>query len=396
MSLVFFLSILSAILLQGISLSAIAATGDTFTPYVFASVTHDSNLLCLSPSAITTNPADFVRQIGAGMNVDWKVARQEFLLTAAFNDNRFDRYSALDYIGRDLKGTWNWKLADHFSGDAGYTNSLSIGTFANQQVLVSNQRIQERSFFDGLWSFHPSWQAGIGVSKNKYSYSDILQSNLNSDTDVGEITLQYLSSTTSKVGIKLRETNGHYPNQAIDYVSMISDGYQQREILATLDWNDGGHNLFKGEAGTVQRKNDFFSVRDYNGYNARGTYTWLTTGKVRLDISAWHQIWAWDDLATSYSLNRGISLTPSWTPVATITVSGKIQRETHDFLGNPGILVLTTQRSDIENTSSLSVIYQPAPSYSFNVSVGDDNRDSNQPLYSFKAATVSIGATFQM
>jgi hypothetical protein len=205
-----------------------------------------------------------------------------------------------------------------------------------------------------------------------------------------------LSSASTKVGVKLRETNGHYPNQAVDFISMLDNGYHQREILATVDWNYSGHSMLHGQAGQVQRKNDHFSIRDYNGITARGTYTWLPTGNVRLGVSAWREIWAWDDLTTSYSLNRGMSLEPSWMPTSKITVSGKIQHEKRDFLGDPGILVLTTNRKETSDTRVLSVSYQPTRSYSFSVSVGDDNRDSNLPLLSFRSETVSISATFQM
>jgi exopolysaccharide biosynthesis operon protein EpsL len=393
---VFFLSILLAILFQGVSLSAIAASGDTFSPYVFASMTHDSNLLRLSPSASNTSTADFMRQMGVGMNVDWKVARQQILLMAAINDSRFDRYSMLNYRGRDLQGHWKWQLDNHLSGNLGCTDNLTIGSFENQQVLVSNQRTQQRCFYDGRWLFHPSWQVGIGASKSKLSFSDIIQRTWNREDDVWETTLQYLSSATGKVGVKLRETNGHYPNQPVDFFSMLDNGYHLREILATVDWNYSGHSLLQGQAGTVQRKHDHFSSRDYHGINARGTYTWLPTVTVRLGVSALREITAYDDLTTSYSLNRGISLEPSWTATSNITVSGKIQHETHDFLGNPGILVLATTRKDTYDTRNLTVSYQPAQSFSFNVSVGDDKRDSNQPLFSFNSETVSIGATFQM
>lgn len=393
---VFLLSIVLAILLQGISLSAIAASGDTFSPYVFASMTHDSNLLRLDKSASSTNTSDSVRQMGVGMNVDWKVARQQILLTAAINDNRFNRYSMLNYQGRDLQARWNWQLDNHISGDLGCTDNLSIGSFAYQQRLVSNQRSWQRCFYDGQWSFHPSWQVGIGASKNKLSYHDIILRTLNREDDVWETTLQYLSSATGKVGVKLRETNGHYPNQAVDFVSMLDNGYHQREILATAELNFSGHSLLQGQAGTVQRKHDHFSIRDYDDINARGTYSWLPAAGVRLNVSAWHEIWAYDDLTTSYSLNRGMSLEPSWTATSTITVSGKIQREHRDFLGNPGILVLTTQRKDIEVTSNITVSYQPTRNYSFNVSVGNDKRDSNLSLFSFNSETVSISATFQM
>jgi hypothetical protein len=154
--------------------------------------------------------------------------------------------------------------------------------------------------------------------------------------------------------------------------------------------------MLHGQAGQVQRKNDHFSIRDYNGITARGTYIWLPTDKVRLGVSAWREIWASDDLTTSYSLNRGMGLEPSWTPTSTITVSGKIKHEICDFLGDPGILVLTTNRKDTSDTRELRVSYQPTRSYSFNVSVGDDNRDSSLPLLSFRSETVSISATFQM
>ena len=389
-------SIPLVILLQGISTSAIAAPGDTFNPYVFASMTHDSNLLRINDAASSTNPADTVRQAGAGMDVDWKVARQQILLAASVNDNRFNRFSTLNYQGRNLRGAWNWQLDDHLNGDLGYTNNLTIGSFDNQQTIVRNLRTQEQSFFDGLWSFHPSWKVGVGASKNKLTFPDITQRILDRDDDVWETSLQYLSSANNKVGIKLRETNGHYPNQAVDFVNMLDSGYQQREVLATMDWNDGGHNLFGGYAGTVQRKHDHFSRRDFNDINARGTYGWLPTGNIRLDASAWHEVWAYDDLTTSYSRNLGISLEPRWMPYSTITVSGRIQRERRDFLGDPGILVLTTVRQDTALMRDLAVSYQPAPNYTFRGSVGDQRRDSNQSQFSFYSKMVSISARLEM
>ncbi len=334
------------------------------------------------------------------MNVDWKIARQHILLTTAINDNRFDRNSILNYRGRDMQARWNWQLGNHLNGELGYTNNLTIGSFADNQLgVISNQRTQERRFFDGRWLFHPSWQVGMVASESKLSYADIIQRTLNREDKAWETTVHYLSSTSSKIGVKLREADGKYPNQAINFFSMISmtdNGYHQREILATADWSYSGHSLLQGQAGTVQRKHDHFSSRDYKDINARGAYIWLPAAAVRLDTSAWREITAYDDLASSYSLNRGMSLEPSWTPTSKITVSGKIQHEKRDFLGDPGILALTANRKDTSDTRKLTVSYQPARSYSFNVSVGDDKRDSNGSLRSFDSKTISINALFQM
>lgn len=389
-------SIPLAILLHGISPSALAAPGDTFSPYVFASATHDSNLLRMD-NTTGGGTGDTMRQFGAGVNVDWKVSRQEILLTAAVNENRFDRYSVLNYQGRELRGAWNWQLDNHLSGDAGYANSQAIGSFADQQTLVRNLRTQERSFFDGAWSFHPSWQVGVGASKNKLGFPGSVLSIFDRTDDVWETSLQYSSSAGNKLGIKLRETNGNYPNQTVDFINLFDTGYRQREILATINWNDGGHSRFQGQAGTVRRRHDHFSSRDYDDVTARGTYGWLPTGHISLNVSAWREIWAYDDLATSYSRNRGIGLEPRWTPYSTLAVSGRILRERRDFLGNAGIaLPGAAARLDTAVTRDLTVTYQPAPSYSFSASMGDDRRDSNQALSSYYSKMVSITATLRM
>jgi len=385
-----------AILLQGSGPSAVAAEGDTFTPYVFASMTHDSNLLRLNGAATTSSTADTLRQAGAGLNADWKISRQQILLTAAVNENRFDRFSALNYRGRDLHGTWNWRFAEHFSGDIGYSNNLAIGSFAYQQALVSNLRVQERSFVDGFWSFHPNWQVGVGASRNKLSYPDVTQRFLNREENVWETVAQYLSSTDNKVGIKLRETNGTYPNQPVDFVNMLDSGYLQREVLAFIDWKDGAHNELQGQAGTVQRRHEHFSARDYSDINARGTYSWLASSEVTVNVSGWREIWAYDDLATSYSRNRGLALEPRWMPYSTLTISARFQHEQADFLGDPGILPFMTTRRDTIVTRNFAITYEPAPRYSFKMSIGDDKRDSNESIFSYYSRIASVSATLQL
>lgn len=389
------LPILLAIPLQGISLAAVAAPGDTFSPFVSATMTHDSNLLRLA-NAAGAGTDDTIRQMAAGMNVDWKIARQHVLLTAVVNDNRFNRYSTLNYQGRDLQASWNWQLGNHVSGDLGYTNNLTMGSFADQRGLVRNQRTQQRQFFDGRWLFHPSWQVGIGASTGRLTYADAALSASNREDDALETTLHYLSSTSSKIGIKLRTTNGNYPNQPINYAGMVDNGYRQSEALATADWNFSGHSLLHGQAGAVQRKHDHFSSRDYNEFNARASYAWLPTAKVRLDASAWREVWAYDDLTSSYSLNRGLSLEPSWAPTSKITVSGRVQREKRDFLGNPGVLVLSASRVDTYDARKLTVSYRPTRNCHLNASLGDEKRNSNQSQYNFNSEMISINAIFQM
>jgi exopolysaccharide biosynthesis operon protein EpsL len=393
----FLLSMLPLIWLSGVSLPAMAATENRLSPFVSTSISRDSNLLRLDDSARAgINASDNIRQTVAGIHADWKIARQNVLLAAVFNDNRYARYSMLDYRGRDLQGSWNWQVGNQVSGRLGYINKVTIADFDYQQSLVSNLYTLERYFWDGLWLFHPSWRVGMGVSRNTISYADINQRRQNRADDVWETTLQYLSTTTSKLGIKHRETTSTHPNLAVNFASMLDNQYHQREILATVDWIYSGHSQLRGQAGMVQRRHDHFSSRNYEGVTARGTYTWLPSATIRAEAAAWREIAAYDDATSSYSVNRGVSLESSWAATPKITFNGKFQRDTRKFLGDPGIVELSAARVDSYTTLRAGVSYQPTRNINLNLSAAREKRFSNQPGADFESKMASINVIFKM
>ncbi|MES1980883.1 MAG: XrtB/PEP-CTERM-associated polysaccharide biosynthesis outer membrane protein EpsL [Pseudomonadota bacterium] len=389
-------SILLLICFQGVSLSAMAAIENTFSPFVAGAKTYDSNLLRLDYSAGAANASDYVRRTVVGVNTDWKIARQHILLNASVNENYYDRYSMLNYQGRDLKAGWNWQLGNRLSGDLGYTNKVTIGSFDYQQSLLSNLYTQTQYFWDGLWLFHPSWQVGMGVSKNNISYSDINQQSQNREDDLWEATLQYLSSTTSKIGIKQRETKGNYPNLAINSPALLDNGYHQHEMLGTIDWMYSGSSQLHGQGGVVQRRHDHFSSRDYNTLTARGDYTWLPSATVSVNASAWREIAPYDDVTSSYSVSRGVSVASVWMATSKITASARWQHDRRRFLGDPGIQQLTAARVDSYDTFRLGIGYHPSRTINFNLTVGEDTRVSNQRLAGFTSKMISIFAIFKM
>jgi exopolysaccharide biosynthesis operon protein EpsL len=367
---------------------------DTFHPYLSTSITYDDNLFRLEKNV----QADTMFQAAAGVSMDWKVARQHFILNLAINDNKFDRHKSLDYIGTDVQARWNWQLGNHINGDVGYSNSLTLGSFVDQQnTTINNQRTQERLFYNAKWLFHPSWQLGMGASKSTTNFADSLQRYQNRDETIWNASLDYLDSSSSKLGIRIRESDYYYPNHQLYSLFALDDGYYQHDLMTTIDWAYTAKTRLKGEAGIVKKEGRNFSAHNYLGFNTRGTFSWMPTTKTKLNFSAWRAVSNNDDLIARFTLNHGVSLESFWIPTSKITLSGKIQHETRDFMGNTGLVSNTSHnRKDSQDIARLALTYRPIDNITLNVNVSGETRHSNEISRSYDDASVGFSATFEM
>ena len=93
---------------------------------------------------------------------------------------------------------------------------------------------------------------GVGASINNYDYGDQSQRQSNREDTTFEVSLQYQSSSTSKVGLKLRESDYIYPFRSS--LSIYDNGYRQHDLMATLDWAYSEKTRFYGQLGAVKKK----------------------------------------------------------------------------------------------------------------------------------------------
>lgn len=355
---------------------------DTFHPYVSTLINYDSNLFRLDKRQ--TPQADTMFQTAVGLNMDWEVARQHFVLNLALNDNTFERNKFLDYIGTDIQARWNWQIGNHVNGDMGYTNSTTLGSFTDiSNTKVNNQRTQERYFFNSKWLFHPSWQLGFGVYQSTFNYSDSQQQSLNREESTLEATLQYLSSSSSKMGIKARESNFRYP-----FRGFLDNGFQQHDLMGTLDWSLSTKTRFQGQAGIVKKEGHNTSERDFVEFSGRGTLTWQPSVKNKLDLAIWRNVSNYEDLATSYAINQGISLESSWYPTSKTLLNGRLQHETREFISE-------NHRADTTNSARMTFTYRPINKLTLNANINAETRVSKVSR-SYDDVSVSLSAAFEL
>lgn len=143
-----------------------------------------------------------------------------------------------------------------------------------------------------------------------------------------------------------------------------------------------------------------FKERNFNGKTMRGTLSWIASGKTRIDLTAWNEIDAYDDLTTSYTQSKGVSLGPTWAATGKISVSALMQHVNRAFLGDP-LLVLypnlqIAERQDTIDTSSIGVNYQPLNAVSISGSIQFERRTSNRldTDYADKAFNLNLSILF--
>lgn len=363
-----------------------AAPEDTVQAYASASITHDDNLLRLSkdvdPMTVSGQPsaADTIKQSTLGVKLDWKQSRQQVILDASVSESRFSRFTSLNNQAKNLLVRWNWQLGNKLSGNAGYNKNTTLGSFAELQKLADNLNTQQSVFINGAWQAIPGLRLNGGVTHITY---DVARNSVYGNDSMNYTAGVYLTPPTgNEIGIRGVHQVQRYPVLEAFSGILVDNGFTQNQLLATADWRYSGHIRANGQAGVVSRTHNQLSERDFSGKTMRGTLTWFASGKSQVELSAWDEIDAYENLTTSYTRSKGFSLGPTWKPTAKLSVSAQFQHLQRDFLGDPVVKLFPglsiPARQDTLDSVGISLNYQPVRSVNILTSIRTERRYSNQ------------------
>ena len=184
----------------------------TFTPYVASSLLYDSNYLRFSdrvdPQSVTgkDDKSELIEQLAAGFDVDWKHSLQQVLVKANVQNNNFQNFSNLDYVGWKNLAQWNWQLQSKLSGEIGYANMQAMGSYVQLNSLVSNLYNNTRLFASSGYLFHPRGKIKLGWFRTDNRFTDSSRAISNNTEDNAELNLNYISPTGSMTGVRLPES----------------------------------------------------------------------------------------------------------------------------------------------------------------------------------------------
>lgn len=378
-----------------------AKEGDTFRPFVSYTRLWDDNLYRLSPSEIAANlvphESDRYGVLSAGVDVDWRPARQQVEARLSKSQVRFDRNTRLDYDGSDYQLKWNWRLGNHWSGRLGATERVTQSSFSDQtNLLINNVVTREERFADANWQFHPRWSVGAGATALSSSNSAAQQASLDYDETAYSATLGYRTPKGSALRLQLRRVNGDYPRRTALF---LDRAYTQDEINLTGDWNVSGKLVTRGRVGYVQRRNDTVSQRDFSGVAGRLSADYLPTVKTLLNVAVFREIANSDDANASYQLSTGASLGAAWQATSKLTLRATAQIENRRFEGDTGLLPGLPRRDEDTASGSVTLSYAPLRMATVDVGVQAGERKTNVPFYAaneyrFRAVFVTMRLDF--
>ena len=392
-------------LLLGLLLATpvLAKEGDTFRPYVSYTRYYDGNLFRLDKGESTVvvengssvlvnkqNGSDQYGVLSAGLNVDWTPGRQQILASASKSQVRFSRYSALDNDGSDYSLKWNWSVGNHWSGQAGASQSVAQSSFTDFAFRSANNLVtRDNRFANSDWQFHPRWNVGLGVAAATISNSANTQTTLNYDDSSVYVTLGYTTPKGSKLRGEVRQTSSEYPNRRTSY-----QFYTQTELNVLADWSVNGKLAARGKLGYVQRDNDTLGTQNLSGVAGRLSADYSLTGKTALSWAIYRETANSDDVNATYQLNTGTSLGLAWRATSKISLRASTSFENRSFEGDVGFGGV--QRDEDTLSNSLSLSYAPVRMDTIDLGVQSGWRDSNisNGSYTFNSVFFSLRADF--
>jgi exopolysaccharide biosynthesis operon protein EpsL len=389
-----------------------AKEGDTFRPFVSLGHFYDSNLFRLAESEYSqvSQRSEQYDVLSAGLNVDWKLGRQQFVVNATKTLVRYDLNTVYDSDGSDYKATWNWRLGNRLTGNLGAAESLSQSNF-DSVGLVNNQAKRKRSFGRAEWEFHPRWRIGGGVEEIDNTNSALSQVSNDFQQQAWDAILSYRTPKGSSLRAQIRRTDAEYSglqclSNAFPFCFEVADNsYKQTEYNLLGDWSVSGKLKLRGQAGWVDRQyeNTLRSVTnfivpplkqrpDFSGFAGRVSGDWYATGKTLLSVSTYRELGGAQDINASSVLKTGASADGVWLIREKWRLNAGATFENRDFKGDPG----TLQRNDDTLGASLSLNYAPTQAVSLDVGMRVGRRDSNISVenYEFKSLFANVRADF--
>lgn len=388
------LSRLFPVLLAAYAAAAWAAEGDTFQPLVQYSFTHEDNLFRLSnalPSALLTffapeGKSDNYQTLGAGMNVDWKQGRQQVLVNALISHTKFDKYSVLDYDGKNLSAEWKWALGNHLNGRLGTTYTTYLGSFQDVTGLVSNVRTNRNTFFSAAYQFHPRWSTELKANHQSLDYSNSSLTTFNNYTeDHLDLALYYQGGEVNRTGVELSKLKGNYPNRPGG--DSLATDYDGTAVRLVMNWGVTGKSRLHGRVGYLTQNYNHSGVQNFSGLNGRLDWDWTPTGKTLVNLAAYRELYNSELVGANHEEVTGTSAQAQWQVLPKVALGAMFSYDNNKYSG-------TTLDENIR-TAGLNATYKPWSGGNLTLSVQNQRRGSNLNLREFDATVLNLSALLQ-
>src|SRR5258708_8271304 len=233
-----------------------------FRSFAEEKITRDDNVFRISgdldPAAAirSASKADTFRTLSLGLKVDLPVSLQRFQLDYTHHQERYRRFTDLDFAGHDARAVWSWQLRSAASGQMGYEESAALAAFANIQARAPDHLGLRRAFFNGTILATPSWRVRSAIAGLQQTNSDPARQINDVRIADADLALSYVTPANNSAGIGVRAEEGRFPKQEFVSGSLFANAYSQRGVGLVGEWTLTGASRVSARADRLRRPYD--------------------------------------------------------------------------------------------------------------------------------------------
>jgi exopolysaccharide biosynthesis operon protein EpsL len=384
-----------------LAMPARALDHDTVVPFVEERITNDDNVFRISKEVDpvqrtgSASRSDTYHTTSFGLTVDLPVSRQRLVASLAFNRTRYNRFSSLDFDGRDLRGTLLWQAGDRLRGEFGLTDTYSLASFAEALRTTPDRLEMREEFANSTYLLTPQWRLRAAADRLDQYNSDPAQRFNNVAIDSAEVSLSRVSRAGNSIGLRARVETGQFPYQEPLGAALIDNGYRQYAAGLTLDWMISPASHLVARADQASRHYQQLPQRNFDGQIARVEFTWTPPGNLSLTAVAQRDISPYELIRSSIVLVKGIELRPSWKITPMLDLTADVEWASRRYVADPAqALRLTGARNDHVRSLSALLSCHPASWATLQASLLHENRSSNTEFGGYAAQVFWLSARF--
>lgn len=362
-------------------------------------VTWDDNVFRLSGDrdaiAIlgSASTADTRYQTAAGINLNVASARQRLSGTISLFDARYDRFTALDLTGHEGRAHWFWQPGRAWQGDVEYTEERDLASLANLQSGIQSSTpdiLTSRRTSIGF-GYQPvgGWQLRVEVGRREQSNS-APESRLNDmKLDEAGVSVNYLTRSANRIGVEFRSATGNLANRQLIAGMSIDNGYDQGDLVASIDWAITGLSRLRAGVGHVARSYSQLPARDYDGLTWRIGYEWQPGPRLTINVLACRDISAVEQINVGFVLARSVMAMSTLRVTQRLDLAASFEVNHRDYLGDAGFALGTVaSRAEIVSAAALTISYRPARAVTLSLGVRHEARSTAAVEFGDYAANV--------
>jgi len=266
--------------------------------------------------------------------------------------------------------------------------------------VYSRDVVNRADYFGSVrYQVGPRWGIFGGLLGTTYSVSSPQATFNNSTSKGGEIGADF-TTELNRIGVDYRYNDSRAPNSALLNGVVFDPDFREERARVLFRHVLSEKTIFDASAGYLKREYPSAAIGSFSGEVWRAALQWQPTPKTQLLVGAWQQLAADLTSQTDYFVDKGVSLTPQWTPSEKLTFSATVAHDTQNYVGaNPvgpiPINFLAQARHDTVTSETASLVYTPIKAIALTFSAAYVKRDSNIAAFQYNDFQGSVNVAYR-